>query len=185
MLSPRFGPFTSRQLTTIIVAGMITLGIPTGAYAVTTIAHTVIVDSGTAHTPAKVTPTGNLQVAEAAPSAFFQNASTNLTTSYTPVATPPSGLALVITTVHIAIFADPSPGLSTGVTLRVTSTATCAGSFVGAYAQEVAAEGVGQNDIPLGPGLGIPAGDALCAAESGSLAVQVSVSGYTVPAGSV
>jgi hypothetical protein len=184
MPTKNLGPFTGRQLTTIIIALIAgAVLIPTGAYAVGAITHVDIQDKVT-RTPAVVTPTGHLQVAEAAPGALFQNFSTGLTSTFKSVASPPGGAALVITTVHVDTFADPTPGAGQAVDLQLGTGTTCSG-FVGTYFQTVNPGGMGETDIPLAPGLGIPAGDSLCASEFGSVKADVSVSGYTVPAGTV
>jgi hypothetical protein len=185
MPAENLGPFTGRQLTTIIIALIAgAVLIPTGASAVTALTHVDIQDKVT-RTPAGVTPTGNLKVAEAAPGAFFQNGSTGLSGTYTSVGSPPGGSALIVTTIHVDTTADPTPGNSQGLYLNVQD-GSCSGfSFVGTYFQFVNPGGIGETDIPLAPGLGVPAGDALCAIEIGSVQALVSVSGYTVPAGTV
>jgi hypothetical protein len=185
MPAKNLGPFTGRQLTTIIVAVIAAIAIPTAAYAVAA-THVVIQDQ-TTKTPAGVTPTGNLKVAEAAPSAFFQNNSTTVTVSsgWVPVATPSAGSALIVTTIHVDTFYDPTPGNGQNVLFFIKTGTSCTGSQVGTYYLWLNPGMIGETDIPLAPGLGIPAGDALCALGGGSLQAEVSVSGYTVPAGTV
>jgi hypothetical protein len=183
MPAKNLGPFTGRQLTTIIVAVIAAIAIPTAAYAVAA-THVVVQDQVT-KTPAGVSPTGNLKVAEAAPSAFFQNGLTGLNNSYRPVAVPGAVSALIVTTIHVNVYSDPTPGTGNNVALIVESNNACTGSQVGSFFHLVNPGGVGEIDLPLAPGLGIPSGGALCAQQNGSVAAEVSVSGYTVPAGTV
>jgi hypothetical protein len=183
MPAKNLGPFTGRQLTTIIVAVIAAIAIPTAAYAVAA-THVVIQDQ-TTKTPAGVTPTGNLKVAEAAPTAFFQSGSIEVGSSFTPVAVPGPVSGLIVTTVHVNTFVDPTPGSGQNVQLRVSANNVCTGAQVGTYYQFVNPGSVGETDIPLAPGLGIPAGGALCALASGSVLAEATVSGYTVPAGTV
>jgi hypothetical protein len=101
------------------------------------------------------------------------------------VATPPGSSALVITTLHIDTYDDPSPGPGDLVEFIVETGTACSGSQIGVFFQVVNPATVGNTDVQLAPGLGVPAGDALCASENASLDVQVAVSGYTVPSAAV
>jgi hypothetical protein len=93
--------------------------------------------------------------------------------------------ALIVTTIHVDVFGDPTPGNGQNVALLVENNNACTGSQVGSYFQFVNPAVLGETDIPLAPGLGIPAGGALCAFAGGAVQAEVSVSGYKVPAGTV
>jgi hypothetical protein len=184
MPTKTWGPFNGRQLTTIIVALIVgVVMVPTGAFAVTTLKSVVINDPTGTHR-ALVDKTGSLQVAAAPPRAFFQNQSFGLSSGFVALASPPAGSALIVTTIHLDTVADPTPGNGQNVFFEV-ETGTCSGNQVGTYFQVVNPPSVGETDVPLSPGLGIPAGDTLCGQENGSVRAGASVSGYTVPAGTV
>lgn len=100
-------------------------------------------------------------------------------------AAPPTSSALIVTTIHIDTFADPSPGGTNEVEFEVFSSPNCTGSVVGSYGQTVNRGGVGEIDLPLGPGLAIASGDSRYGAERGSEQANASASGYTVPASAV
>ena len=181
----RWGPFSGRQLTTIAVALILAVAAPTAAYGFT-LGHTAITDA-TSKATASVTPAGNLQVAVAAPSAFVQTGSVAVvpSTNDVLVANASATTAMVISTIHIGTFADPTPGSGQFVSLSDWRGANCSGSPTGTYFQYVTPGGIGETDIPLDPGLGVPAGGSFCAQTTGSLKVDISVSGYSAPAGSV
>ena len=102
------------------------------------------------------------------PASFFQNANAVLSDGFAKVATTPSGLALVVTMIHLDVWDDPSPGTGNYVVFLSTNPGS-----------------IGEIDVPLEPGLGIPSGDALCGVEGGKVQAQAWVSGYTVPSGDV
>jgi hypothetical protein len=141
---------------------------------------------GTSGNKADVTPAGQLQEAEAAPNALFQNSYSPVTSSeYVDVATPLASSALVVTTIHVDTFINPSPGDDQNIVLFVETGTSCSGSRVGSYLEFLNPGGIGETDIPMAPGLGIPQGDGLCAEAAGSVVAEVSVSGYTVPSAAV
>ncbi len=155
--------------------------VPTVAVAATTV---VSIKGNPSGNKADVSPAGQLLTTTADPSSFFQSASQDLSGSSTFVATPPAGLALVVTSIHVDVYADPSPGSGEYVDFIIESE-TCSGACIGEYAQVINPGSVGEVDVPLEPGLGIPAGDALCGDVAGSVNAEASVSGYTVPSSSV
>ncbi len=156
--------------------------VPTVAVAASTVVNIKGSPSGN---KADVTGAGQLLTAMANPNSFFQSPSQNVTTSLAPVATPPTGLALVVTTIHIDVYSDPSPGAGQYVVFVVETGTTCSGSMVGTFHPSINPGAIGPIDVPLEPGLGIPAGDALCGISGGSVGAVASVSGYTVPSSSV
>jgi hypothetical protein len=85
---------------------------------------------------------------------------------------------------HINVYNDPTPGSDDFVAFLVETGTTCAGSFVGTY-QIINPGSIGEIYIPLEPGVGVPAGDAVCGVAIGSAEADVEVSGYTVPSSSV
>jgi hypothetical protein len=168
-----------------IVVGVLValLLVPSGMAVAKALQYTGI--EGTSLNRADVTPAGQLKVAPAAPDAFFQSAEASLSLDDVLVAAPPASSALIVTTIHIDTFADPSPGGTNEVKFEIFSTSTCTGSVVGTYGQTVNPDGVGEIDIPLGPGLAVASGQSLCGAERGSEQANASASGYTVPASAV
>jgi hypothetical protein len=165
----------------IVVAMML---VPSGVAVAAALKYTGI--EGTSGNKADVTPAGELQVAAASPSAFFQNAFVGVSSSAIEnVGAPPASLALVVTTIHIDTFVDPSPGSGQNILFLISTGTSCSGSEVGSYIEYLNPGGIGETDIPMAPGLGIPEGDSLCAEAGGSVVAEVSVSGFTVPAAAV
>ncbi len=101
------------------------------------------------------------------------------------IASATSTTALVVSTIHLDTFADPTPGIGQFVSLSDWRGANCIGSPAGTYFQYVNPGGIGETDIPLERGLGVPAGGSFCAETTGGVKMDISVSGYTVPANSV
>jgi hypothetical protein len=179
------------KLKNMPAAGWVVVGIsvavlliPTTVGAVAALKFTGI--EGTSTNKADVTSAGQLKVAAADPSTYFQNSSTVLPPGsatlggpgpWVPVAVPISGSGLVVDVVH-----NYASGY--GFALEIQTGSACAGSVVGTYLQK--AFGGTEQDIQLTPGLAVPAGDALCAQALTSQGVGgVSVSGYTVPSSAI
>jgi 3D (Asp-Asp-Asp) domain-containing protein len=140
---------------------------------------------GTSTNKADVTPAGQLQVAAADPSAFFQSSTVPvLSTTFEPFASAPSPYALIATVIHVDIYTGES-GSAEDVEMNVQEGTSCAGTQVGTYSQIFNPAGNGMTDINLDPGLVVPAGDALCGRIGGSVGAELVVSGYTVPATAV
>jgi hypothetical protein len=135
---------------------------------------------------AGVTSAGQLQVAAADPSQFIQTALAAPDTSddLVPVAVPATGKALVISVIHVDTWINPSPGPAGFVVVEIHAGSTCTGDPIGSWTQTVHPQGLGETDISLSPGLGIPSDDALCA-RANTLTAYVSASGYTVPSSAV
>jgi len=177
------GPFTGRQLTTIIVAVIVAVAIPTGAYAISATQTEIV---GPVNGPANVTPAGAVQVAEAAPSNFYQTAApTTLSASrFVPIATAPAGRALIVTIIHIETTSDQTPGGLDFVELLTRypgkGGVPCS-TDTGTYDEGFTPGGIGEIDVPLAPGLTLPSGTDLCAISRGRVIALVSVSGYTIP----
>ncbi len=164
------------------IAGMVVtlLLVPTVAIAAT---DATIIKGGISGVKADVTGANQLLTTEASPSNSFQSGATNLsTTATTPIGVPPQGSALIVTFIHINTIADPTPGLANGVVVLVESGTTCSSNEqVGSYLAGVNPPTVGETDLSLGPGVSVPAGDAMCALDSDKVEADGSVSGYTVP----
>ena len=101
-----------------------------------------------------------------------------------PVASPPAGSDLIMTTIHVNVFANPHPGTTSEVDLFVAPSTDC-NTGAGPYFEALNPPGLGEKDISLAPGIGVPSGDYLCAGDFGNVGARVDVSGYTVPAGTV
>jgi hypothetical protein len=168
-------------IVTGVVAALVV--VPTVAVAATSV---VSLKGNPSGNKADVTGAGQLLTTTANPASFFQSGSTDVSSSaYSTVATPPAGLAVVVTTIHVTVFADSSPGAGQYVEFLVETGTGCTGSQLGTYSQVINPASVGEVDVPLEPGLGIPAGDALCGLVEGSVQADASVSGYSVPSSSV
>ncbi len=168
-----------------IVAGVVAalVLLPTVAVAASTVVNIKGSPSGN---KADVTGAGQLLTTTANPNSFFQNTSDPLSSSGNQVATPPSGLALVVTTIHVDVFTVMTSGAGQFVEFFVATGTNCTtGSQVGSYDQVINPASVGGMDVSVEPGLGIPAGDSLCGAITGTLEAEASASGYTVPSSSV
>ncbi len=168
-------------IVTGVVAALVL--VPTAAVAVT---NAVTIKGSPSGNKADVTAAGQLLTTTANPSSFYQNMTTGLGAgAYGFLLTPPTGLALVVTTIHIDVYSDPSPGGPDIVAFIIETGTSCSSSQVGSYNQIIHPDSLGETEVSLEPGLGIPAGDALCGAQTGSVGAQASVSGYTVPSSSV
>ncbi len=167
-------------IVTGVVAALVL--VPTAAVAVT---NAVTIKGSPSGNKADVSAAGQLLTTTANPSSFFQSSSQGISTTLTPVTSPPTGLALVVTTIHLDVYGDPSPGSGQAVAFFIVTGTTCSGSLVGSYGQIINPNSIGEIDVPFAPGLGLPAGDALCGQVLGSVAAEASVSGYTVPSSSV
>jgi hypothetical protein len=139
---------------------------------------------GTSGNRADVNPAGQLQVAEANPSDYVNSTSRRVTSAGASVVESPStagSFALTVTEIHIGVTLDPNPGSSGIIDLYVSPVSTCA-SLTGEYFQQVVPAGIGQTEIPMPSGNGIPQKDFLCASVSTGMAASISVTGYLIPA---
>jgi len=179
----RLGPFTGRQLTAIIVAIVIAVGLPTGAYASGAFTSVVVQDP-VSGAQANVTPAGQLQVAPAAPSTLFQVTSFlygNASSWGTSETVPPPGDALVVTGLHIDTFRDPS-GSEIYLYLMQGNCGTLVNEDgIGYFEMPLTPLTLGEEEFPLDTGLVVPSGDSLCA-EYYNQSSALTVSGYTIPA---
>jgi hypothetical protein len=163
MPAPTWGPFTGRQLTTIICVVAVTLLLPVAAWSAT--ASHVIVDAPVA--------------ANVAQRSQFIAAGTykTLNTGGVQLIAPPSGKGLVITTFHFSFWAGS--GL-TYVHMYVGNNSCVTENFPQEWVLPTAA---GSIDAPISPGYVVPPGKALCAHLGGSVSVNANAEGYIVAAG--
>lgn len=104
---------------------MTLLVIPSTAYAAA-LKFTGI--EGTSTNKADVTPAGQLQVAAADPSAFFQSNTVPVSsTTFEPFAAAPSPYALIATVIHVDIYTGET-GSAEDVEMNVQEGTSCAGS---------------------------------------------------------
>lgn len=177
-----WGPFTGRQLTTIICALLLAaVMVPVGSYAasLTKVAITDPRDGDRA----KVDTTGNLAVAgtvtaRPAPVAALVRGRSGVS-SCTPILLPPAGKALVLTSVHINVYLNPTPGFANNVLLY--DRPGCAGGLV----DVVNPAGIGATPLDYGNGLAIPTTGGLFARVQGGVQAEVYANGYTVPSSQV
>jgi hypothetical protein len=170
----------------LVVTGIVIalLLVPTGAAAKGLKIAGII--EGTSGNKADVTTTGNLKVAVASPANFFyQEDATGPGSGFdSPAVTPPAGTDLIMTIIHLNVFSDPAPGSASSIDLFVAPSTAC-NTGAGPYFQSVNPAGIGEQDVSLDPGVGVPSGDVLCAGEFGSVQAKLDVSGYTVTAHSI
>jgi hypothetical protein len=173
-----------------ITSTVIIKGGTAGGEALVTGNHQLLTESAIQGTPssnqAEVTGAGQLLGTTATPANFYQPTSQMaLAGNSMGVFAAPAGRALVVTSIRIDTFFNPSPGGGNNIFFEVETGTTCTGSRVGTYSEFINPGGLVETVLPLDPGLGVPVGDALCAFPSGNPSSEVSVSGYTVPAGEV
>jgi hypothetical protein len=185
-----WGPFSGGQLTVIIVAVVVTVLFPVGAWALSG-SNLFVTDPGSG-ARATVNAAGALTVNEASPKTFYANAvlpSQIGIGNYTPLATPTPGHALVITSVVIDILKVVTPDQTVHVDIAISKgDASCQQVVLyhnGFYPLLLLSpSNRGATAFPFQPGIPIPAGRALCVdqGDTNNLLSEDSVSGYTVPA---
>jgi len=180
-----WGPFSGRQLTTIICVGMVTVLFPVGAWAVTA-SSTYVTDAHT-HKSAAVNTAGQLAVSGpvtasvASPKNFFNGTARGTGPIPAPVAAPPAGQALIITSVTLD-YTKAAPSTQSLALSVSTTDATC-----GTRAQAIFEEtpsATGARVLTFQPGIVVPAGRAFCVEDSdiANIVAKVFVDGYLVAA---
>jgi len=178
------GPFTSTQLTTIIVTLLILVAFPFAAFAVT--GSNVFVTDATSGARAKVDSLGNLQTkvssgfVNATPAAPSQQIVRTVTFNDTlpkckTLVTPPSGKAVVITAVHFQIRTyDNGPDTRLGDLGHSGSSGCTSGnvaldgvSFFGNVPQGNIWQGVASQELDFPSGLAIANGHTLTVSVAG------------------
>lgn len=185
-----WGPFTGRQLTTIICVLIVTVLFPVAAWAVTG-SHVFITDPRNGHYGA-VDTAGNVQVKVnggvdvAPPTQFVESHQITLVGSYLPILTAPAGKDLVVTTIDEDWSGD-NLATASYAEITVANGGTCASpSFALEYFFDLPT-GAGSHDFHLTPGYVVPSGKSLCALKAGTSNPEVFLGafGYTVAKGSV
>ena len=185
-----WGPFTGRQLATIIVALIVMLLLPVGAWAASG-SNVFVTDSGSGNR-ATVNGAGALTVSQAPPKKFFVSAQTpNIAVGagvYTPLATPATQTALVITQINVDIEKITTPGPTFWVKFAISkSDATC-NSVVQYHTYtplaRVTPATSGVTTLPFQPGIVVPVGRSLCVAQGDPSVIlsEVAAFGYSIPA---
>jgi hypothetical protein len=182
-----WGPFSGRQLTTIIVTVVVMAMLPVGAYAVASGTNSFITDpSSNAH--ARVNGSGQLNVSAAGAKTFFQKNTFGVLATPTAIATPPAGRALVITSIAIDTWDAAVTGTSEYLALQMSTTnSTCSLlSLSPDWTYGLNPGGVGSTVVPFNPGVVVPAGRSLCATNNDdvNLGFDVYVYGYLISADS-
>ena len=187
-----WGPFTGRQLTTMICILGAALLLPGAAYAVDSFTNVAIEDP-VSGAKASVDSTHHLLVGDGSGPLTVDGTITDHEVAYNqlkhwfnattgvcaPIAAVATSRALVIKRARVNIY---SPGSSTGN-----------GYFVGLYygpssnpcqshLEDVNPTGVGTTSLYFGDGLALPAGIYLGALTGGGFGAEVSADGFTIPA---
>ena len=192
------GPFSGGQLTIIVVAVVVMVGLPVGAFAVAT-TKVAVADLATGKTAA-VTSTRQLQVhpngvqtvsgsvtaTEASPKRAFNSEAVASSSAFSPMAAPPTGYALVVNTITIDTYFLNAPGIGRDFFFRVSAADASCASTAGPQVADVNPGGIGEISIPVQGAIVIPAGRALCAGNGDNVNVgaEIYTYGYLVPAAS-
>jgi hypothetical protein len=185
-----WGPFSGRQLTTIIVALIIVIGVPGTVWAVDTFSNVAIEDPVTG-VKAGVDSSKRLKVGDGSGAMTVDGTTTDTTpanlirifagatSSCSNVYTIPAGKALILKSMSVYMHTAGSPG--SDVEAVVYPAANCGGGFVAAAISDRAHETVFQT---FGSGIGVPTGRTISTLgfnNSGTLYLY----GYLVPASAV
>jgi hypothetical protein len=172
------GPFTGGQLAAVLIAAIVVVGLPVGAFAA--VSTSAVFISGPAGVHANVDASGGLQVSGPPPSATVQTILTLSDTSECGVMRPPSGKALILTGVNVT-----PTGATAGNPARVSVLADPSACRAGGTSNDFP---IFQNEygtdhsevVTLPPGIGLAHGQVLFVGVNGS--ARVVVYGYEVPA---
>lgn len=191
-----WGPFTGRQLTTIICVGMVAVLFPVTAFAVS--GSPVFLQDAHSRKTAVVDSAGNLQTKVnggapgnlAAPSQFVQSNELVLdvpaTPALTPLVSPSGGKQLILTDVHLDWFGQPAATADPFVLLQLGDRTTCANPVVASSQLFDFPTAEGFEQVKFSPGFIVPASKSVCvrvATTSGTAIVNAF--GYHVAAGTV
>jgi hypothetical protein len=184
MNTNRLGPFTGRQLTTIIVTLIVVVLFPLGAWAVT--GSNIFVTDATSGAHAKVDSNGNLQTkvssgsVNATPAAPNQQYISTVTFSDVgpkckTLVTPPTGKAVVITTVHFQVRTyDNGPNTRLGDLGHSGSSGCTSGnvaldgvSFIGNVPAGNIWQGAASQELDFPSGVAVANGHTLTASVAG------------------
>jgi len=184
-----WGPFSGRQLTTIIVAIVVMALFPVGAWAVS--GSNAIVTDAVSGQHASVNSTGALNVAQASPKSFFSAALSQVASSFEPVFESDAGHAYIVTSIVVNVLNDTALGGSRDLRLGVSRTNGDCDSIALVPESNIAPiyftpSGVGTIVESFQPGFVVPAHRALCAINSdpANVSADVFAYGFKVPAAS-
>ena len=186
-----WGPFTGRQLTTVICIGIVTVLFPVTAFALS--GSPVFLQDPHSRQSATVDASGNVQTRVnggapgnvAATSQFAQSNELVLTSTFVPLLTP-GGKELIVTDVHLDWFGVPVPAGDPFVLLEVGEQETCTNVAVATSQVFDLPTAQGFDQVKFSPGYIVPAGKSLCArVETTAGTAIVNAFGYYVAAGSV
>jgi hypothetical protein len=187
-----WGPFTGRQLTTIVCILGAALLLPGAAYAVDSFTNVAIEDP-VSGAKASVDSTHHVVVGDGSGPLTVDGAVTDHEAAYNTlkhwwgasagncatVAAVSTSRALVIKTARVNVY---QPGSSTGngyyVGLRYGPVSNPCETFV----EDFNPTGAGPMPVDFGAGLALPAGDYLSVLTGGGFGAEVSAYGFTVPA---
>jgi len=173
------GPFSGGQLTAIVIAAIVMLGLPVGAFAAVS-ASTVFI-SGPHGGRANVDPSGGLQVSGSPPNATVLVNLSLTNTAECGVLRPPSGRAIILTAMNVtptgATVGNP---LQVSVLVDPTACKTGGTKDIRLFQNQFGSDNSQQITFP--PGIGLKNGQALYVAIDGASHGSVSIYGYTVPA---
>jgi hypothetical protein len=194
-----FGPFTGGQLTLIIVAIVVAVAFPVGAWAVSG-SSVFVTDQTTGKTAAvnsshqlSVTgtvtmPTGSIvRTHFAAPGPDWNFVQPNdCSSGCARLIKPPTGKALVVT----SITADTDSFTnSEQIVVARSADGTCSAASLDEFPQVIGVAGLGHTEVDYPTaGLTVPAGKALCVLYNhgvGNITAFVEAVGYTVPSNAV
>jgi len=197
MQARTWGPFTGRQLTTIVCVVVVTVLFPITSWAA---GSTLFIGDPHNSNHAAVDAAGNLKakissgtvtISGVAPGniaqtdKFLQGENFQLTVGNTNVLAPPTGRELIVTSVQLAWY-NADPAQSSFALMKVGSNANCSGnSSYSRYFHLPNARDF--RAVEFTPGFIVPAGMALCVVQGGAAGPTIlfSAFGYSVPAGSV
>lgn len=187
-----WGPFTGRQLTTIICIGMVTILFPVGAWAAVSGSNVFVTDA-TSGVHAKVSSAGALSTSGALSltptSAMYHTENLGANTcdraQCTTLAKPPTGKALAITTIEIDAWHDTAGfgGPNEYILIARSTDGTCRLASLTSYVSLVEPSSAGSQTLTYNlPGaLPVPKGTALCL-QNASDTLQVVFGAYGVTA---
>jgi hypothetical protein len=178
-----WGPFTGRQLTTIICVVAVMALFPVGAWAVA--GSNSFVTDATTGKHATVDSEGQLHVVAnvAGAKSWVRSGANSLSNSYAVRVTPPAGKAFVLRQLHLDWFgadAAADPYISWGVGVP-----TCVSMDNSSIELVDLSSGQDNRVVTFDPGYIVPAGKALCALKHGNGTFYLNAYGYYVPSTAV
>ncbi len=134
---------------------------------------------GTNGKRAQVTPANQLQTAPASPAMYRNVFTPGIVSTCSVVFAAPAKSGAVVTSVAFNVWQNPAPGLGSYVFVSLNS--ACSGRIVTRFNPG----GIGMTVVPFNPGFALKAGAKLYAVALGSVATELTVTGYLVPKAAV